>query len=231
MARIARIVLPNVPLHLIQRGNNRQACFVAEQDYRYYLKLLSTNIAETCCRVHAYVLMTNHVHLLVTPPTKEAVSVMMKAVAQRYTQYFNKKYNRSGTLWQGRFRSSPTQTQEYFLACQRYIELNPVRACMAHDAAAYRWSSYHANGLGHVDKIVTPHAIYLALGPNQMARQEAYRALCATRLSEHVVAHIRQACKGTCVLGNADFAAAIAAACGRAAHAARPAGRPRSKKA
>lgn len=230
MARPLRTVLPNVPLHLVQRGNNRQACFVGDQDYRHYLKLLATHIAETGCSVHAYVLMTNHVHLLVSPPTRTALSALMKCVGQRYTQYFNRKYERTGTLWQGRFRSCLVDTEEYFLACQRYIELNPVRARMAPSAGEYRWTSYHANGKGHADALVTPHPIYLALNEHEAARRAAYRALFSDEISEHLMAEIRQALRGTRVLGNAEFAASVKAATATPRPASRPVGRPPKQK-
>lgn len=135
MPRRARLALPNVPLHLIQRGNNRQACFVAEEDYRVYLDWLAEYAVKSGCRIHAYVLMTNHVHLLISAERTSAASELMKALGQRYVQYFNRSYRHSGTLWEGRYRSCPTQAEAYLLACQRYIELNPVRAGMvAHPA-------------------------------------------------------------------------------------------------
>ena len=140
-----RIVLPGTPLHLIQRGNNRQACFYTEEDYLLYLDWLK-EFAEKCeCSVHAYVLMTNHVHLSITPYNKDSAGVMMKRLGQRYLQYINRTYRRSGTLWEGRFRSCFTQEENYILACYRYIELNPVRASIVEHPAEYRWSSFRAN--------------------------------------------------------------------------------------
>ena len=140
MPRRARLTLPNIPLHLIQRGNNRQACFFADEDYRFYLDWLAEHAGKTGCQIHAYVLMTNHVHLLLSAETAQAAGALMKALGQRYVQYVNRTYQRSGTLWEGRFRSCLTQDETYLLACQRYIELNPVRAGMVAHPADYRWS-------------------------------------------------------------------------------------------
>ena len=165
MPRRARIVLPNVPIHLIQRGNNRHACFFADEDYRFYLDWLAKHAGKTGCRVHAYVLMTNHVHLLLSSDKADAPGALMKALGQRYVQYVNRTYRRSGTLWEGRFRSCPIQEETYLLACQRYIELNPVRAGMVPHPAEYRWSSYRANAQGEADALLQPHPLYTALGP------------------------------------------------------------------
>ncbi|MCL2887459.1 MAG: transposase, partial [Betaproteobacteria bacterium] len=137
MPRRPRVVLPNLPLHLIQRGNNRQVCFITDEDCRAYLGCLSEYADAAGCRIHAHVLMTNHVHLLVSPPHGEAIGKMMKALGQRYVQYINRTYYRSGTLWEGRYRSCLMQAENYLLACQRYIELNPVRAGMVRHPAEY----------------------------------------------------------------------------------------------
>ena len=154
MPRRARISLPNVPLHLIQRGNNRQACFFADEDYLFYLDWLGDSAAKAGCIIHAYALMTNHVHLMLSSRTVDGVGAMMKALGQRYVQYVNRTYRRSGTLWEGRFRSCLLQEESYLLACQRYIELNPVRAGMAVHPGEYRWSSYRANGQGETNPLV-----------------------------------------------------------------------------
>jgi putative transposase len=144
MPRRARIQLPGVPVHLIQRGNNRSACFYADEDYRFYLDHLTEQATKHRCAIHAWCLMTNHVHLLVTPRHADSLSRLMKALGQRYVQYINRTYRRSGTLWEGRFRSCLLQEEAYVLACYRYIELNPVRACLVAHPAEYRWSSYRA---------------------------------------------------------------------------------------
>lgn len=215
MPRRPRLSLPNTPLHLIQRGNNRQACFIADEDYRFYLDWLAEYAGKTGCRIHAYVFMTNHVHLLVSSARGAAPGEMMKGLGQRYVQYVNRTYRRSGTLWEGRYRSCPTQTEDYLLACQRYIELNPVRAGMAEHPAEYRWSSYRANAQGESDALIQPHAVYDALGPDAAGRQAAYRELFRYELEPELVDEIRRATNGNYALGSDLFAEQIAAALGR----------------
>ena len=149
MPRRARLSLPGVPWHIIQRGNNRSVCFHAEDDYQFYLHYLKEFADKFGCALHAYVLMTNHVHLLLTPARDDSAALMMKHLGQRYVQYVNRTYRRSGTLWEGRFRSCLTQSEDYVLACYRYIELNPVRAGMVLKPQDYRWSSYHALTIRH----------------------------------------------------------------------------------
>ncbi|MDP1613218.1 MAG: transposase [Sulfuritalea sp.] len=217
MPRRPRLALPNVPLHIIQRGNNRQACFVADEDCRFYLDWLHDYAIRTGCLIHAYVLMTNHVHLLLTSPRAEGVGALMKALGQRYVQYFNRTYRRSGTLWEGRFRSCPTQQEAYLLACQRYIELNPVRAGMVEHPAEYRWSSYRANAQGEPDALISPHPLYLALSPDAVERRATYRELFRQELEPGLVDSIRQATNGNYALGDARFGEQIAQALGQRA--------------
>lgn len=226
MPRRARLSLPNVPLHIIQRGNNRQACFFADADYRVYLDWLAEYADLTCCRVHAYVLMTNHVHLLISADRTEAPGVLMKALGQRYVQYVNRRYQRSGTLWEGRFRSCLTQDEAYLLTCQRYIELNPVRADMVPHPADYRWSSYRANAQGEADVLVKAHPLYDALGLDDASRQEAYRALFRDELEAGLVENIRRAANGNFALGDERFTLQMSAALGRRVAPGKP-GRPR----
>lgn len=170
MPRRARITLPSIPLHLIQRGNNRQACFFADEDYGFYLDWPAEYAGKAGCRIHAFVLMTNHVHLLVSAESGSAPGEMMKALGQRYVQYVNLAYRRSGTLREGRYRSCPTQAEAYLLACQRYIELNPVRAGMVEHPADDRWSSYRAHAQGEDNPLLQPHELYLALGADPPSR-------------------------------------------------------------
>jgi len=226
MPRRPRVILPNVPQHIIQRGNNRQACFYADEDYLSYLEWLKKYSEKTECKIHAYVLMTNHVHLLVSTDKAEAVGTMMKALGQRYVQYINKMYKRTGTLWEGRYRSCPTQAETYLLACQRYIELNPVRASMVNHPAEYRWSSYATNAQGADSAIVQPHAVYEALGLDATSRQAAYRELFRYQLDIGVVDVIRKATNGNYALGSALFVQQIEAALGRRVTAGK-AGRPK----
>jgi putative transposase len=174
MPRRARLVVPGIPWHIIQRGNNRSECFFAEEDYRRYLDTLGEQALKYGCAVHAYVLMTNHVHLLLTPEREESAALLMKHLRQRYVQYINRTYRRSGTLWEGRFKSCLAQDEAYILTCCRYIELNPVRAGMVAGPGDYRWSSYRANGLGRADPLVTPHAHYLRLGRTRDERLSGY---------------------------------------------------------
>ena len=177
MPRRPRLMLPDTPLHVIQRGNNRQACFFADEDYHFYLDWLGEYAGKSGCRIHAYVLMTNHVHLLLSAEGAEGAGALMKALGQRYVQYVNRTYRRSGSLWEGRFRSSLTQEEHYLLACQRYIELNPVRAGMVEHPGEYRWSSYRANAQGEESPLLTRHETFLALGGDAESRQAAYREL------------------------------------------------------
>ena len=226
MPRRPRIILPNIPQHIIQRGNNRTACFYADEDYGRYLDWLKEYADKTDCQIHAYVLMTNHVHLLASASTTEAIGAMMKALGQRYVQYINRSYKRSGTLWEGRYKSCPTQAEAYLLACQRYIELNPVRANMVQHPAEYKWSSYQANAQGADTEIIKPHALYKALGRDAQTRQAAYKELFRYELDPGMIDQIRTATNGNYALGNDLFKAQIAAALGRRVEAGK-AGRPK----
>lgn len=217
MPRRARLALANVPLHIIQRGNNRQACFFADEDYHFYRDWLSEQASKTGCQVHAYVLMTNHVHLLISADRVVAPGSLMKALGQRYVQYVNRTYRRSGTLWEGRFRSCVTQEENYLLACQRYIEMNPVRAGMVAHPAEYRWSSYRANAQGETDALVKPHPLYEALGVDAVGRTAAYRELFRHELEPGLVDEIRRATNGNFALGNERFAEQVTSALGRRA--------------
>lgn len=228
MPRRARLLLPGVPLHVIQRGNNRQACFFADEDYRFYLEWLAHYAKQAGCRIHAYVLMTNHVHLLCSAARRDGVGALMKALGQRYVQYVNRTYRRSGTLWEGRFRSCLVQEEDYLLACHRYIELNPVRAGMVEHPAEYAWSSYRANAQGEGNERVSPHPLYLALGESAEQRQARYRELFRHELEPGLVGAIRSATNGNYVLGNERFAEEVAAMLGRRTVKGR-AGRPTGK--
>jgi putative transposase len=184
MARTGRTVLVDCPLHIVQRGINRSTCFFSEGDYQTYLRLLSTFAARFDCSVHAYCLMTNHVHLLVTPHATNACAQLMKNLSQQYVQRTNYRLGRSGTLWEGRFHSSLVTTEHYVLACYRYIELNPVRAGMVESAHQYGWSSHAANARGQCG-FLQPHAAFKALGAG------AYQELCDAGLGHQELEEIR----------------------------------------
>ena len=215
MPRRARLMLPNVPVHIIQRGNNRQACFYADDDYQFYLAWLSASAKKFGCHLHAYVLMTNHVHLLISATDETGPGAMMKALGQRYVQYVNRTYRRSGTLWEGRFRSCLAQDDAYLLACQRYIELNPVRAGIVSHPADYRWSSYRVNAQGEAGDLLTPHPLYEALGARREERQAAYRELFRHELDPGLVDEIRRATNGNFVIGSARFSEEVSLMLGR----------------
>ncbi len=159
MPRKQRFFLAGVPAHLVQRGNNRQAVFYDDSDYRAYLGWLVEGAQRYGCAIHAYVLMTNHVHLLLTPRDRDSISRLLQYVGRRYVAYVNHRYGRTGTLWEGRFKASVIDASEYLLRCYRYIELNPVRAGMVDSPRGYRWSSYRANAQGAADPAVSPHEV------------------------------------------------------------------------
>ena len=227
MPRRPRIHLDGVPLHIVQRGHNREPCFFAEVDYCSYLHWLGAALAETGCELHAYALMTNHVHLLLTPRMAAEVPKLMISLGRRYVQYINRRYRRTGTLWESRYKSSLVQPETYLFACQRYIELNPVRAAIVEDPAHYRWTSYRANGLGQADAVLTPHPLYRALGRDDRERQVAYRSLFHTRLVRAAIDDIRIALNQSQPLGNKRFYEKIEQVTGRRREA-RPRGRPRA---
>jgi len=228
MPRRPRIIVPDIPVHVIQRGNNRQPCFFAEEDYRFYLEWLHEYACITGCLVHAYVLMTNHVHLLLTPKESDSAGELMKRLGQRYVQYINRTYQRSGTLWEGRFRSCIAQEDAYLLLCQRYMELNPVRAGIVKHPGEYRWSSYHVHGQGKKSDLVSPHPLYISLGQTDEERQIAYRELFRYELEPGVIDEIREATNGNFALGTSRFKKEITAILGRRVTPGK-AGRPRKK--
>jgi putative transposase len=228
MPRRPRIHLPDIPLHIVQRGHNRDACFFSDDDYHAYRHWLGEALNKTGCRLHAYVLMTNHVHLLLTPPEPQAVSQLVISLGRRYVQYVNRTYRRTGTLWDSRYKSSLVQADAYLLLCQRYIELNPVRAGMVEDPAHYRWSSYRANGLGQPDLLLKPHPVFLELGREEAVRLGAYRALFRTELDGEAVSDIRLSLNQGQPLGGSRFIDSIERATGQRREI-RPRGRPRKQ--
>ncbi|MFK7975699.1 MAG: transposase [Halioglobus sp.] len=205
MPRRARLAIAGIPWHIIQRGNNRSACFFTDDDYVYYLNQLAQQSRKFGCHIHAYCLMTNHVHLLLTPESADSPSLMMKNLGQCYVQYVNRSYRRTGTLWEGRYKSCLAQDESYALACYRYIELNPVRAKMVTHPQEYPWSSYAANGNGNLNNLITPHPSYLCLGDSKTTRLENYRQLLGGVMEDSVLTEIRNATNGNFVLGDDRF--------------------------
>jgi putative transposase len=196
MPRLARLVVPDVTLHVSQRGHNRQLCFREDTDRLVYLVLLRDCLGKSGCALHAYCLMTNHVHLLVTPPDAKACATFMRNLGQRYAQYFNRRYERSGSLWEGRPHSCLVDSARYVVGCYRYIERNPVRAGMVTCSSMYKWSSHEANAGRIVDPIVSPHAEYLGLGTDDRQRYAAYRQLFEEADDPQFLTEIRGATDG-----------------------------------
>ncbi len=211
MARLPRYVLPGQPQHVIHRGNNRQAVFAGDDDYRFYCECLGEAAEKHECDIHAYVLMANHVHLLVTPHTERGIGKMMQSVGRRYVQYFNYTYQRTGTLWEGRYRATLIDAERYLLSCYRYIELNPVRAQLVKHPRDYAWSSYRGHAQGRADPVIVDHQVFLSLHRNAEQRRMAYRALFRSRLDEQILREIRDTLNKGWVLGSDRFKKEVAA--------------------
>jgi len=205
MPRKPRIVLPGHPVHIIQRGNNRSATFFSDDDNRYYLDTLAQAREESQSTIHAYVLMTNHVHILATPSTEIGISHMMQSIGRRYVRYINKTYKRTGTLWEGRFKHSLIQDEFYYLICSRYIELNPVRAGMVAQPEDYPWSSYRHNALGQLNSIIQPHDLYHQLGKTVEECARNYKLLFHSHIEHDTLEAIRKATNKDQILGNDKF--------------------------
>lgn len=206
MPRRARLVVADMPMHIIQRGNNRANCFFTDSDYLVYLDMLRRSAIASACRIHAYVLMSNHVHILASPSTQSGPGNMMKALGERYVQYVNKRYGRFGTLWQGRFRSCLVQDDTYLLICHRYIELNPVRAGMVEHPSLYPWSSHRCTAEGRTDPLLSQHPIVSGLGSDDVSRALAYRALFAQALPSEQIVSLRDATNYNYAFGSKQFA-------------------------
>lgn len=205
MARLPRFNIPGQPQHVIVRGNNRTEIFCADEDYRFYLEKLKLACDKHGCELHGYVLMTNHVHLLLTPREEGSVGKALQMLGRYYVQYFNHTYQRTGTLWEGRYKATLIDSETYLLTCMRYIELNPVRAGMVSHPSEYPWSSYRYSALGQADALVTPHLQYRRLGKNDEERQAAYRQLFRHHIPEASLTEIREATNKAWVLGNDRF--------------------------
>jgi putative transposase len=207
MARLPRLTLPGYPHHVIQRGNNRQAIFTKTDDYQRLLDLLDDNARQFEVAIHAYVLMSNHFHLLLTPQTADGLPQMMQAVGRRYVRYFNDAQQRSGTLWEGRYRSTLIQTERYLLACMAYIDLNPVRAGLVVQAADYPWSS-HSHYIGRrTDKLLSPHPLVWELGNTPFAREVAYAEMVQAGINPVQQVALTKATLSGWALGEPDFVA------------------------
>lgn len=215
MPRRPRLVVRDVPLHIIQRGNNKQNCFFTDSDYLVYLDLLRRGANSAECMVHAYVLMSNHVHILITPGDEQGPGSMMKAIGERYVRYLNERYGRTGTLWDGRYRSCLVHDETYLFVCHRYIELNPVRAGMVAHPSLYRWSSHRCNAYGEVDLIITPHKLVTALATDTHARSHAYRQLFAGSEKKQELSQLRDATNSNYACGSIEFHEAMGQLLGR----------------
>jgi putative transposase len=231
MARLPRYVIPGQPQHIIQRGNNRQVIFAAEADYQFFRDALVEAAEKHGLLIHAYVWMTNHIHILATPRFENSISKVFQSVGRKYVQYFNHTYKRSGTLWEGRYRATVVDSEQYLLKVMQYIELNPVRAKMALHPADYPWSSYayHANGkMGKNYDWLQPHSEYLRLGREHLERQVAYQALFKTEMKNDDLKQIRDSTHKGWVLGSRKFIEEIEILCQRQGSSK---GRGRPKKA
>ncbi len=225
VARPGRYFLPDQPLHVIQRGNNRQPVFFESADFVRYRNWLLDAAHTNGCAVHAYVLMSNHVHLLLSPLTEASLPATMQSLGRRYVRYINAIRGRTGTLWEGRYRAAPIDTEAHFLACSRYIELNPVRAGMVEHPGDYPWSSYAAHARCADDPLLTDHSLYLGLGVTVAERTRSYRALFRDALGDAFLSELRGATNGGWAFGDDAFKRRIARALGRPV-APRPRGRP-----
>jgi putative transposase len=191
MARALRLQISGLTQHVIQRGNNRIEIFRSPSDFAFFLAALYTACTRYLLDVHAYALMTNHFHLLATPRTTTSISETMRAIGPKYVRYFNRKYARTGTLYEGRYRSCVIDTDVYWLTCMRYVELNPLRAGLVSQPDAYRWSSYAANAFGMPDKLIVPHPLYMSLGQSPQIRQQSWRSICGEVLTTEQLTEIR----------------------------------------
>ena len=209
MARLPRFFVPDTPQHVIQRGNDRQPIFRTTADLAFFKDCLTFAARRHGVVVHAYVLMTNHVHLLVTPELATSLPRTMQSVGRVYVRYFNAIRERSGTLWEGRYKAAIVDSDRYLLACMRYIEQNPVRAGLVERPERYPWSSFGANALGAQDPLVSAHRVYRELGSSLEARRSQYRALFDQPVAESEIRAIRDATQNAWALGDARFCRAV----------------------
>jgi len=227
MARLPRYAIKNQPQHIIQQGRNGQQIFFEEQDYQYFHDCLEAAAYNYNLKIHAYVMMPNHVHLLATPGNTDSISRTTQSIGRNYVQYFNECSGGSGTIWEGRYRATVVDSKNYLLTCSRYIELNPVRGGLVKKPADYRWSSYAHNALGKAEEMISAHKEYLKLGNRDKQRANAYRALFKQDLCSQTVQLITDTALKGWVLGDSKFARKIEKLSGRRAFQL-PKGRPRS---
>ncbi len=226
MPRQPRYFLPDIPQHVIQRGVDRQPTFFEPQDYQLYRECLRS-AAELCgCQIHAYVLMTNHTHLLITPAESQSIPLLMQAIGRTYVQTLNRRRDRTGTLWEGRYKASPIDSEQYLLICSRYIELNPVRAGMVRTPAAYSYSSFSHNAQGKPDPLITNHPVYNALADDRQERVKNYQRLFGAEIEPETLEDIRDSTNACLVLGNESFNDKLERKLGRSVRPGRQ-GRPR----
>ena len=205
MPRKPRFYLPGVPAHIVQRGHSREPVFFENEDYQAYLNWLKEASERYSVEIHAYVLMTNHIHILATPEKKNSISLMMQYIGRHYVPYINNTYGTSGSIWEGRYKSNIIHDEAYLLTCMRYIELNPVRADMVKSPGAYRWSSYQTNAGGKDNKLINSHPLYQALGRTRAKRLDAYKALFKAHIDNEELGIIRASWQTGTPLGNDYF--------------------------
>lgn len=209
MARLPRYFIKGIPLHIILRGNNREPIFGNDEDRQFFKEVLLDAAKRYDLSVHAYVFMSNHVHLLASPGKEDSVPKVMQSIGRRYVQYFNFHYQRTGTLWEGRYRATVVDAENYLFECMRYIELNPVRAGMARHPREYAWSSYRANAQGKADVLVIPHGLYRRLARDEDERHAAYRELVKVPMDVELLAEIRECTNKGWALGSRRFQSKI----------------------
>ena len=226
MPRPPRLVVPNYPHHVILRGNNRSAIFNKDEDRRFFIMCLKEAKEKTGSKIYSYCLMTNHVHFVIVPSKEDALGDMMQSLGRKYVQYINRNYNRTGTLWEGRFRSGLISNDNYLLVCSKYIELNPVRSKMIKNPGDYPWSSYRRKAEGEDDPIVDIDPLYKDLGKTDRERQSNYRKWFTRELSPDNMKLIRHATQKGGIIGNESFINMITKMVGRRV-ALRSRGRPK----
>jgi len=226
MSRLPRYFIPDTPFHVILRGNNREPIFANDEDCQFFRDVLLDAVKRHGVSVHAYVFMTNHIHLLASPSRADSLPKALQSLGRRYVQYFNYRYQRTGTLWEGRYRATVVDAEPYLVECMRYIELNPVRAGMVKHPADFIWSSYHANAQGAQDALVTHHELYLRAGRASDERQAVYQDFFKTHTAPETLSRIRDCTNKGWALGDEGFGSKIEALANRRV-APLPKGRPK----